>query len=121
MGTKIWFCDEQSRKFPLPLPDPNQWALVENSYEIAMDFRNFRNFNALWTTGVSKQVNNITLHIANRSKLLLGRFKNKKCIDIINIWCVPKLCFVRNNHENFPSLPPDPNPDIIGSWPGILY
>ena len=78
---------------------------TENSYEIEMDFRNFRNFDALWTTGMSEQVNNITLPIANRSKLPLGCFKNKKCIGIINIWWVPKLCFVPNNRENFPPSP----------------
>ena len=101
---KCGFVTNNHENFLLP-PDPNQWALVENSYEIRMDLRNFQNFDALWTTEMWKLVNNIALHIANHPRLPVGCFKNKKCNNIINIWWVPKFSFVTSNHENFPLSP----------------
>ena len=89
-------------------------------YVIWKDFPDFLIFDALWTIGMSKQVNNITLHIANHSKLPIGCFKNKKRIDIINIWVVPKFGFVPNNHENFlPRVPMSFTYGLGVSWLGI--
>ena len=63
---------------------------------VAVEFRKFWIFEALQSHGASKQVNNITLHRDNHSKLCLGEFKNKKGNDIIKVSVGPKFGFVIN-------------------------
>ena len=95
------------------------WQLRERSGNLESSRRSGVN-------GASKQVNNITLHCDNPSKLCLGELKNKKENDIIKVSIGPKFGFVINISEKIAkSHPPThygpPLGFTTGGWKGLGF
>ena len=82
------------------------------------DSRKCRLFEALWSHGASKWVNNMTLHRDNPSKLCLGEFKNKKSSNIIKVSIGPKCGF--DLHFRKPHKIPSSNPTTGPPWVSLL-